>query len=231
MAALDAAGFHTLDAHTYARFARGEDVDLPPRPILITFDDGRLDSFRGADAVLEQHDFRATMFAIAGATVDASRTYLSADELSDMEASGRWDIQFHAGDGHQQIETASGRTRPFYGGLEPGESLAEFDDRVQDDLDDGREQLADMVPGAELGDLFSVPYSDYGQAPGGELPIAVTSLRSMTSRFTAVFIQRSELHPTRRGQHGLLTRYEPKPDTTPKDLLRVLRRGTADKEA
>ena len=70
LAALDAAGFHTLDAETYARFARGEDVALPSRPVLVTFDDGRLDSFRGADAVLERYGMRATMFAIADAMRD-----------------------------------------------------------------------------------------------------------------------------------------------------------------
>ncbi|MEA2169865.1 MAG: poly-beta,6-N-acetyl-D-glucosamine N-deacetylase [Solirubrobacteraceae bacterium] len=229
MAALDEAGFHTISAHTYARFARGEQVRLPERPILLTFDDGRVDSFRGADAVLEEHGFRATMFAIAGQTVDASRTYLGPDELASMEDSGRWDIQEHAGDGHVQIASPDGKRRPYYATLQPGETLGEFRTRVAGDLDEGARKLAAVVPDADFGDLFAVPYSDYGQTTGNPL-VAGSSLRAMTARFTAVFVQHGDVQPTRRGQHGLLPRYEPKPGTTPQALLRVLRRGI-DKEA
>ena len=231
MAALDAAGFHTVDPVTYARFARGERVALPTRPVLITFDDGRLDSFRGADAVLERHGMRATMFAIAGATEEHSSVYLSADELRGMADSGRWDVQFHAGAGHTQITDGHGRERPFYAARERGETVAAYAERVRSDLDEGWERLHELVPEARH-DVFAVPYSDYGQAAGGDPRLARIMRRALTERFTAAFVQRSELDPTRRGEAGIRSRFEPSPDTTAADLLRVLRRGTADdKEA
>ena len=64
MAALADAGFHAISIDQYARFAAGYTAALPDRPILITFDDGRLDSYRGADAALGRYGMRATMFVI-----------------------------------------------------------------------------------------------------------------------------------------------------------------------
>jgi len=44
MAMLRQAGFHTITAEQYARFPGGSAKDLPSRPILITVDDGPLNS-------------------------------------------------------------------------------------------------------------------------------------------------------------------------------------------
>ena len=47
---LSESGFHAISIAQYARFAGGDVAGLPDRPILITFDDGRVDSFQGADS-------------------------------------------------------------------------------------------------------------------------------------------------------------------------------------
>ena len=60
MEMLRRAGFHTISIAQYVRFLAGDSTELPDRPLLITFDDGRLDSYRGADKVLAQYGFRAT---------------------------------------------------------------------------------------------------------------------------------------------------------------------------
>ena len=52
MEMLERAGFQTISIAQYVRFLQGDAAGLPARPILITFDDGRLDSYRGADKVL-----------------------------------------------------------------------------------------------------------------------------------------------------------------------------------
>jgi len=64
MAMLAADGFHTISIAQYARFAGGDVTALPDRPILITFDDGLLRSYEGADAILARYGMRATMFVI-----------------------------------------------------------------------------------------------------------------------------------------------------------------------
>ena len=77
MAMLDRNGFHAISIEQYAGFVAGDVDGLPNRPILITFDDGRLDSYQGADAVLERHHMRATMFAITANAVTAKPGYLT----------------------------------------------------------------------------------------------------------------------------------------------------------
>src|SRR2546421_7693353 len=60
MEMLRLAGFTAVSIAQYDRFQHGDLSGLPSRPILITFDDGRLDSFRGADEVLARDGLRAT---------------------------------------------------------------------------------------------------------------------------------------------------------------------------
>ena len=48
--------------HTYRTAITG----LPAKPVLLTFDDGRLDSYRGADAPLQRMGMHAAMFVITG---------------------------------------------------------------------------------------------------------------------------------------------------------------------
>jgi hypothetical protein len=48
------AGYETIDLETFVRFVQGEDVELPPRPLLLTFDDARADSWTGTDGILAE---------------------------------------------------------------------------------------------------------------------------------------------------------------------------------
>ena len=118
MAMLAGDGFHAISIAQYARFAGGDVEELPDRPILITFDDGRLDSYQGADAILGRYGMRATMFVITAAANAAKPGYLSWPQLRAMAAGGRWDLQEHAHAGHVRIPTGpGGRTGPYYANL------------------------------------------------------------------------------------------------------------------
>ena len=48
------AGYQTIDLQTFRRFVQGEAVDLPPRPLLLTFDDARANSWTGGDGILQK---------------------------------------------------------------------------------------------------------------------------------------------------------------------------------
>jgi peptidoglycan/xylan/chitin deacetylase (PgdA/CDA1 family) len=52
MALLHAGGYRTITLDQFRRFVAGEDADLPPRPLLLTFDDSLEGSLDGADEVL-----------------------------------------------------------------------------------------------------------------------------------------------------------------------------------
>ena len=138
--ALKTAGFHTLSMAQYAHYAAtGETAGLPPNPILITFDDGRLDSYRGADRTLARFGYTAVMFVVASFPEGRPGWAVHWSELAQMEESGRWDIQEHAGTGHRHIQVdAAGKHGEYYayrrwreGGLE---SFAEYKRRVTRDV-------------------------------------------------------------------------------------------------
>jgi biofilm PGA synthesis lipoprotein PgaB len=148
MAALHQMGFAAISMEQYLRFQRGDDAGLPERPVLITFDDGRLDAYRSADAVLERYGYRATMFVVAGEVEKANPFYLTWKELHRMADSGRWDIQPNAYAGNERISVDSqGRPGSFYadrrytrsGGPE---SLSDYERRVTTDVFAAKDAMA-----------------------------------------------------------------------------------------
>ena len=193
MAALAAAGFHAISIDQYARFAAGFTAALPDRPILITFDDGRLDSYRGADAALGRYGMRATMFVITDKAAVSARGYLSWAQLRAMAAGGRWDVQEHAHAGHVRIPTGpGGRTGPYYANLiyrnGTREWFSVFKRRVASDILAGRNLLASQIPGFQPF-AFAVPYGNYGQQSTNYAPIPAWLRSWLTHAFNVVFVQ------------------------------------------
>ncbi len=102
MAFLQRLGYHTISIYQYIAWREGKNPHLPARPILLTFDDGRFDAYRGADLILKKYHMQATMYVIVNQETKSPHNpyYLTWTELKKMQASGRWDIQLHAYDGH-----------------------------------------------------------------------------------------------------------------------------------
>ena len=193
MEMLDRAGFETISIAEYVRFLHGVTVNLPKRPILITFDDGRLDSYRGADRILAKHGFRATMFAIAGFVEERSSFYLTWDELRRMSTNGNWDVQEHAGVGHVNVPyDAAGHEGPAYAyrqyrsgkGLE---SFGEYKRRVEHDVLWAKRTMSEQLPGfTPL--AFAVPYGSYGQDRTNDPRIPGFMSRLLRRHFQVVFM-------------------------------------------
>ena len=100
------------------RLRTEQSVDLPPRPLLLTFDDARADSWTGADGILRKLHFNAVMFVDVGRVDGGDSEYLTWQELATVQNSGRWQLQLHSGKGHTQIHTArdpktTGRSTPM----------------------------------------------------------------------------------------------------------------------
>ena len=55
--------------------------------------------------------FNAVMFVDVGRVEDGDPEYLTWDELDTVRESGRWELQLHSGEGHQQIQYGPGRRR------------------------------------------------------------------------------------------------------------------------
>ncbi len=99
MFALKNAGYQTVSIKDFYLWKRGL-KQLPDKSFLITFDDGRKDSYYPVDPILRAAGFRATMFAISVHSPHESGYYLNEKELKEMSDSGRWDIQSHGGLNH-----------------------------------------------------------------------------------------------------------------------------------
>lgn len=63
------------------------DIEMPPKPVLITFDDGYIDNYINAFPILKKYGLRATIFIIPSFT-GSYPNYLTWEQLKEMEANG-----------------------------------------------------------------------------------------------------------------------------------------------
>jgi len=170
---LKRAGYQTIRLADFLAFERGE-TTLPAKSFLLTFDDGRADSYERGDPILEALGYSAVMFVATEDSLDApsrhASYYLSKDELARMQASGRWEIGSHArqvGHGFVAID-ANGTQGNFLSNREwlTSAGRLETDDeyakRVDDELGTAKNQLADAFGKPII--AFSYPFSDFGSS-------------------------------------------------------------------
>jgi len=65
----------------------------PPRPVIITFDDGHLDVYHNALPILQELSFPAVMYVILKSV--GAETNLSAEQIRELAAAG-WEIGSHS---------------------------------------------------------------------------------------------------------------------------------------
>lgn len=184
------AGYQTIDLPTFRRFVEGEAVDLPPRPLLLTFDDARANSWTGGDAILEKLGFNAVMFVDVGRVDDGNPEYLTWEELETVEGSGRWDLQLHSGDGHSQIQYGPGPNDygPYYAYEQQDEDFDGWQKRVRSDIDWGKDTLSGHSR-AYRPLAFAPPYGNYGQQGTNDPRIPEDLLGWLTQHYGTVFTQ------------------------------------------
>jgi peptidoglycan/xylan/chitin deacetylase (PgdA/CDA1 family) len=170
MSALKRAGYSTLTPEQVVDFLKNK-TPIPEKSFLLTFDDGRKDSYYGADPILKFLDFKAVMFTATHQSLDrqSSDYYLTKGELSQMIKSNRWFIESHAkqqdgGFVYLDDKNTEGyflSNRKWLLDSKRLETNEEYINRVQQELVDSKKQIE-----SELGvgvSLFSYPFSDYGQ--------------------------------------------------------------------
>ena len=190
MTMIQHAGYQTIDVQTLIDFVEDKPVDLPPRPLLLTFDDARADSWTGADAILAKLHFSAVMFVDVGRVDSGDPEYLTWGELAAMQDSGRWQLELHSGVGHTQVQYGPGPEEhgPFYAYRLPGEDFDGWRDRVRSDIAWGQTTLADHFS-AYRPLAFAPPYGSYGQDGTNDSRIPGDLLGWLTDRYDAVFTQ------------------------------------------
>lgn len=102
---LKSEGYQSISLQAFLDFIEGKikRENLPPKPVLITFDDGYRSTLKEAAPVLEQYQFLATLFATSAFIQEAAQgtgsIYLSPDELREWKLAGH-DVALHS---HQHI--------------------------------------------------------------------------------------------------------------------------------
>ena len=191
MVLMEHAGYETITLGQFVRFIRGDAVSLPPRPLLLTFDGGRADSWTGSDAILRKLGFTAAIFVDVG-RVDAKdhREYLTWKELDSLQRSGRWEVQLQAGTGGHEIQygPAPEDVGPFYAYRGSDERIDGWRERVFSDITWGEERLTTRLP-AYRALAFAPPYGNYGQAGTNDPRIPRLLLARLLDSFEVVFTQ------------------------------------------
>jgi hypothetical protein len=190
MTLLHHAGYRTISLAALIAHLRGEPVALPPRPFVLTFDDGRLDAWRGSDATLRRLGFRAALFVDAGPVDKGDPAYLRWSELDALQRSGRWDVQLEAGTGkHVMRWGPSPRdVGSFYTYRGTDEILFGWRERVFGDLSWGERMLRYRVHGYQPL-AFAPAYGNYGQIGTNDPRIPRLLLPRLLGAFPLVFVQ------------------------------------------
>ncbi len=195
MRALSRAGYETITVSELVRISRGE-LPFPRRPIAITFDDARIDSFELADPVLEKYGMKATMFVPTGLTIEGHPFFADWERLGRFAARGRWDLQAHGHRAHDLIPVS-------HDGSEGGflvnlrwlsdearlETEGEYVARVEEDYRRVKREIESRIPGASVSG-YAFPFSEAGQESSGNYPHAAqVNERFLKDSYRFGFIQ------------------------------------------
>jgi peptidoglycan/xylan/chitin deacetylase (PgdA/CDA1 family) len=204
MEALKRNGYETISIKEYDLFREGK-YTLPAKPIIITFDDGRKDSYYTTDDIFKKLGFKATIFAATGPTIDENPFYLTFDEYKTLKASGRWEIEAHGRYSHKIIpinkkgvtdDGSEGRYllwRQYLHDKDRLETPEEFRQRVEADYSNNINDLKRRV--AVIPRYYAIPLNDYGQQRVTNYPDASSINDEIISKhFRLAFIIGNDPH-------------------------------------
>jgi peptidoglycan/xylan/chitin deacetylase (PgdA/CDA1 family) len=80
-------GYHTITLEELALHLL-EGRPLPPKPIVLTFDDGYMDNYQNAFPVLKKYGFKGVFFVITDFVTNRYKGYMTWKELKEMADAG-----------------------------------------------------------------------------------------------------------------------------------------------
>jgi len=235
--ALRTAGYSPIGIDDFTGFITGKRA-LRDKAFLLTFDDGRTDSFYEVDPWLKALNWRAVMFVItsqANQRRAPGSFYLSAEELAAVIRTGRWDIQSHGHLSHDPLSTGPyGKQGHFLSNKlwQPDSSHQEETDdefarRIADDLATARGVLRDQF--SVEARTFSFPFGDFGQGslncPSCATMIAPSVRQTYDLAFYQTWPGEGFSFNAPSPDAFLVKRITVSPQWTGPDLVRILERG------
>jgi peptidoglycan/xylan/chitin deacetylase (PgdA/CDA1 family) len=232
MFVLKKAGYQTVKINDVFDYLHGVKT-LPDKSFLLTFDDGRKDSYYPVEPVLEVLDYNAVMFVITGRMSAKETFHLSKNEFKQMLTTGRWELEAHANNGHTFIEIAKDNTQGHYYANKmwiDTKSMLESDDeyknRITSDLKDAKDILFDDFKIDPI--AFAVPYGDFGQEKTNYPKSEQVIMESAKKIYSMLFYQSWD--PNNTQNYPLLNSFSVKrvevlPDWNADTLLRVMNKN------
>jgi len=84
--------YETISTELLVR-AITEGAELPPRPVIITFDDGHLDNYTAAFPIMQQYGFTGILYIVANYL--GGDQYMATAQIREMHAAG-WEVGSHS---------------------------------------------------------------------------------------------------------------------------------------
>lgn len=243
MVQLKKAGYQTISPEDFIAFINKKKT-LPAKSFLLTFDDGRKDSYYGADPILRVLGFQAVMFIATYESLEVNESdyYLNTRELRAMTKSGRWFVESHGvqeNGGFIPINAKGEQgnflsNKKWLADMNRLETNAEYEARVAYELAHAKQSIESAFGTTVT--LMSYPFSDYGQqtvnqsAAYAERIIKREVEKNYQAAFRQVWPAGSEyLFNTQNENPFRLKRLEPSPITPSNELLELLDNGAPKK--
>lgn len=186
---------------------------LPPRSVLITFDDGSASTWTHGDSVLRRTGFTAVTFLITGYVGWVSE-FLTWNEVRAMVASGRWEVGDHTHRDHHAVPAGPSMrmqsaliNRVWDAHTHTLETLPAAENRVHTDLDLSLRVLREEGLGRPL--AFAYPFSRV-EGPTNDPALTEYAEQLATALFPVRFTNYSPGRLVTRADMatGLLPRFE-----------------------
>ncbi|MEO8581245.1 MAG: polysaccharide deacetylase family protein [Patescibacteria group bacterium] len=194
MVYLKSKGYETITLEDLYGFLKNG-KELPEKSFLLTFDDGRKDSYYPVDPILDALGYKAVMFIISNHSLfESSRYYLNKVELSKMLVSGRWEIQAHSKNGHDLFNINEQNEKGYFYSNKLWlseknrlETHDEYIQRITTDLGGVKKDIQDVLKTKVTS--FAYPFGDYGQVQKNN-PSAIDDIaKVMNKNFKMSFVQ------------------------------------------
>jgi peptidoglycan/xylan/chitin deacetylase (PgdA/CDA1 family) len=158
-------GYESVGLEDVAAWQRGAGT-LPPKPVVITIDDGDRSIVEHAYPILKRLGFKATLFVV---TSEVGKRWdrvdcLDWDELARLEGTGVFTVESHSHDLHRKVSTGDGDLPVYVAaklGLYDFPGFDSWQDAVFDDLSKSKRSIEQHLGGHVSS--FAWPYG-FGDA-------------------------------------------------------------------
>ncbi len=164
-------GYETISLEQMEDYYLGEEIQLPKKPIVITFDDGYLNNYEYAYPLLKKYDTKAVIYLIGWSVgrdtfIDSDKEitpHFNWEQAREMYESGLIQFGSHTFDLHneQGLSYGYGKEVGFGLAIMDDESDEEYKTRVEEDLKKSKIMIEEEI-GQEVTSI-AYPYGEYNE--------------------------------------------------------------------